>query len=64
MIATFLQQVDPAPAVGVDQLVTPQVPWSYLAPLLILSVGVAGLGAVAFGSCKQFLVRRRRPHGV
>ncbi len=54
MIATFLQQVDPAPAVGVDQLVTPQVPWSYLAPLLILSVGaLVGLGAVAFVR-KQF----------
>ena len=43
MIAALLQQVPP---VGIDatppptpDLVTPQVPWSYLLPLLVLSVG-------------------------
>jgi len=53
MIAALLQQVPPAavePSTsGPADLVTPQVPWSYLLPLLILSVGaLLCLGAVAF----------------
>lgn len=53
MIAALLRQLPPA---GIDttpppagELVTPDVPWSYLAPLLILSIGVIlGLVGVSF----------------
>ena len=58
MIAALLQQVPP---VGIDatppptaDLATPHVPWSYLLPLLVLSLGaLLGLAAVAFVR-KQF----------
>lgn len=53
MIAALLQQIPPA---GVDatpapvsDLATPDVPWSYLLPLLILALGaLVGLAGVAF----------------
>ena len=56
MIAALLQQVPgvgiaptPAGGTGTNDLVTPHVPWSYLLPLLILSIGsLLGLVGVAF----------------
>ena len=62
MIAALLQQVPSAtvdtPPAAAGDLATPHVPWSYLAPLLILAVGaLLGLAAVAF-------VRNRFPRFI